>query len=293
MTWRRQDLPSDRENIGRFLPWLVAFMVYLSILALAGLMALEEMARHWDHGVSGTLTVQIPPGETANDNARLIGAVLEVLAGKSGIVSVQPIPPARVAALLEPWLGPAVQSADLPLPLLIDVEVDSGVTVDTRAWTAEMNSVAPGASVDDHRTWLRRLVGLVRSVEALSAGILVLIIAVTVVAVIFTTRTGLAVHREVIEVLHLIGARDTYIANQFAVRAFGMGIRGGLLGLALAAPTIAGIGLLGSRMEEGLIPEVTFGIFHWAAFAVMPLLSAVTAMVSARLTVLRSLARMI
>lgn len=293
MSWRRYDLPKERDEVGRFLPWLIAFLVYLSIIALAGLLALEEMTAHWDRGVAGTMTVHVPPAAKADEAPRRMKNVLDVLAGTQGIARAEVISQERVAELLEPWLGPGVRDADLPLPVLVDVELASGASVDIAKLGAALEAAAPGTAVDDHQTWLRRLVSLAQSVEILAVGMLALVGFVTVLAVIFATRTALAVNREVIEVLHLIGAHDAYIAGQFATRAFLMGLRGGLFGLALAVPTLLGVGLLGARLEQGLLPQIAFGIPQWGAFVLVPVLAALTAMVSARMTVLRTLGRMV
>ncbi len=293
MSWRRFDLPNDREDIGRFLPWLVAFMVYLSIVALAGLLALERMTARWDHGVVGTLTVHMAPAATAEQNARRLKDATDVLTATPGVARAEPVPAARVAELLEPWLGPSVRDADLPLPLLIDVELRDEPEVDLGQLGRSLDAVVPGTAVDDHRSWLRRLVSLARAVEALAAAMLGLVALVTVVAVVFATRAGLAVNRDVIEVLHLIGAHDAYIASQFAARAFKTAFKGGLLGFLLAAPTLFAIGFFAARIEEGLLPRIEFGPVHWGMFAAVPLLAAMAALVSARTTVLRTLGRMV
>jgi cell division transport system permease protein len=293
MSWRRYDLPEERDEIGRFMPWLVAFMVYLSIVAIAGLLALDAMTARWDRGVVGTLTVHVSPAPTAEENAKRLKDAIEVLAGTRGIARAEAVPAEKVAELLEPWLGPSVREADLPLPLLIDVELQQDSKVDLELLGRSLDAVVPGTAVDDHRSWLRRLVSLVRAVETLAAGMLALVALVTVVAVVFATRAGLAVNRDVIEVLHLIGAHDAYIARQFAGRAFKTALKGGVFGLALAAPTLFGVAFFASRIEEGLLPRVELGPVQWGIFAAVPLVAALAALVSARSTVLRTLGRMV
>ena len=107
------------------------------------------------------------------------------------------------------------------------------------------------------------------------------------------TRTGLAVHREAIEVRHLIGAQDGYIAGQFAARALVLGLKGGLIGLALGLPALFGLGTLGTSLASAVLPELSVGIQHWVAVLVLPLIVAVIAMLTARLTVMRTLKRML
>ncbi len=290
---RRSDLPLDHDALGRFLPWLIAFMVYLAALALAGMLVLNAMAARWDKGVGDTLTVQIAPADSPEKDARRMRSALGILRSTPGVARAQPIDEGRLMELLEPWLGTAGAAKDLPLPRLIDVELKSGARVDAAALAKRLAAAVPDAAVDDHRVWLERLIRLIRTVEALATAVLVLIGLATAGTVVFTTRTGLAIHHEAIEVLHLIGAQDSYVARQFAGRALAMGLRGGVIGLVFAVPTLLGIGYLAARMEAALLPDVTLDPQHWAALAGLPLAVAAIAMVTARLTVMRTLARML
>lgn len=301
MFQRRSDLPLDKDPASRFLPWLIAFMVFLAVLALSGVTVLHHMAENWDSDVSGTLTVQIPPAEIlkgapsnpkrlkAQDKQRL-DSVMKVLRETPDIQHAEVIPAARVARLLEPWLGRGAQVADLPLPRLIDVRLKDGATLNEPALAARLKGVAFGTQIDSHRVWLNRLLSLLRSVQGLAIAVLAFILAATVGTVIFTTRTSLAIHRDITEVLHLTGAHDTYIARQFGAHALRLGLKGGALGLALALPTLWAVGSLADG--GGLLPTLQMGWGGWIAVAALPILVAVLAMTTARRTVLGSLARM-
>lgn len=285
---RRSDLPLERDALGGFLPWLIAFMVYLAIIALAGVLVLETMAGRWDKGMSGTLTVQIPA--TGKDDDRRLEAAMGVIRAMPGVFHAEALDTGRLMALLEPWLGASAGIEDFPLPRLIDVEVASGSRVDAAALSRRLAAVAPGSTVDDHGVWLNRLIRLIRTAEILAAVVMALIGLACVGTVIFTTRTGLAIHQEAIEVLHLIGAQDKYVARQFANRALSLGLRGGVAGMALAAPTLLGLGALARSME--VLPDFSLSAVHWGVLAGLPLIAALIAMVTARVTVLRTLARM-
>ncbi|MCB2102959.1 MAG: hypothetical protein KDE22_18930, partial [Rhodobacterales bacterium] len=295
---RRADLPLDRDGVSRFLPWLVAFMVFLAVLVLAGVLVLDGLAERWVAGAGDTLTVQIMPAETDNPagdpavEARNLEAVLGVLRAHPALDRVAPIPRAQVLDLLEPWLG-AVSGADLPLPQLVDVGVRRGAHLDLDALRLSLNRAAPGVAVDDHGVWLGRLVRLVRLVEALGAVIIGLVGLVTAATVVFTTRMGLAVHREAIEVLHLIGAQDSYIARQFAAHALRQGLRGGLIGLALALAAMAGIAFLVRDLNAGLVTDLGLGVGGWLVVALVPVLVAALATATARVSMARALARML
>lgn len=293
LIYKRSDLPLDKDAHSRFLPWLIAFMVFLAVLAFAGILVLRETAAKWDQGVGGTLTVQIATTDNPTRDQRNLQEVLNVLAATSDIDRYEVIDEARMLRLLEPWLGPGAKVGDLPLPRLIDVGIAPGSKFKIETLRARLGERVPEAAVDDHRVWLDRLVRLIETVELVAMLVLLFICLATVGTVIFTTRTGLSVHREAIEVLHLIGARDSYIAAQFAGRAMLLGLRGGVIGLALGLPALLGIGYLAESLEGGALPDVSFGLVEWAVLILIPVGVAALAMATARVTVLRSLARML
>lgn len=294
--WRqRLDIPLNRDSSVRFLPWIIGLMVYLAGLALAGTLVLNGTLARWDRSLSGTLTVQLPPVEPGKDDA--LPLVLQILRETAGVKNAEPLGTEATGRLLEPWLGNALSAEDLPLPRLIDLRIDTDAPPDLAALRARLAAAVPQAVLDDHRLWLDRLASLVVSVELTALAVVALIGAAAVLTVVFTTRAGLAVHHGVIEVLHLIGARDTYIARQFERQALELGLRGGIMGLLLTIATLALIGhaseataLLGERMR--LVPALELRFWQWLLIALLPAAAAGIAMLTARFTVLRALARM-
>lgn len=295
MLGRRSDLPLKGDATSRFLPWLVALMVYLSAVAVAGAFVLGGLVSRWDHDVAGTLTVQVAPvpgeaGEMLTDER--VRQAVDLLRRTSGVKAARALDKQQIIALLEPWLGSAEVVRDLPLPRLIDVSVDSDARMDLGDLADRLGNAVPGASLDDHRVWLSRLINLSLTTQWVTIGIVVVIGGVTSATVVYATRTGMAVHKGVIEVLHLIGAHDDYIARQFADRAFSLGFSGGLLGLALAVPTLGAIGWAARRVEGGFLPSLSLPILGWVVIALLPLAAAGLSMYTARLTVHGTLARM-
>jgi cell division transport system permease protein len=292
---RRSDLPLKGDATSRFLPWLVALMVYLSAVAVAGVLVLAGLVERWDHDVTGTLTVQVQPvpgeaGELLTDERVRMAA--DLMRRTPGILAARPLDKQQTLALLEPWLGSAEVVKDLPLPRLIDVSLESNSKVDLGRLADLLGKAVPGATIDDHRVWLSRLVMLSRTTEWVAVAILVLIGFVTSATVVYATKTGMSVHKGVIEVLHLIGAHDDYIARQFADRAFSLGFSGGLVGLALAVPTLTAIGWAAKRIEGGFLPSLGLPFAGWVVIGLLPVLAALLAMYTARLTVHGALSRM-
>ncbi|MBF0561521.1 MAG: cell division protein [Alphaproteobacteria bacterium] len=297
MFTQRTDLPFGNDSNSRFLPWMVAVMVFLATIAMSGALALEVILDRWNHDVTGTMTIQIMPatGEAAEANRETqhrVDAAVKVLLTTPGVASARPLDLAQIGKLLEPWLGSTELLADLPVPRLIDVTLHDGVMLDLPSLEARLSAAAPEASVEDHQVWLSKLVRLGHGLEILAILMVGMVAVATAATVIYATRTGLAIHRSVIEVLHMIGAQDDYIARQFAHSSLMLGLRGGTIGLGLALPALMTISWLAGRTEGGLIPELALRPIHWLMLACLPLAVAYLAMVAARLTVHRALIRM-
>jgi cell division transport system permease protein len=295
MLTRRLDIPLNRDSSVRFLPWIIALMVYLAGLALAGTLVLQGALARWNESLAGTLTVQLPPAEAGKPDP--LPATLELLRATPGVIRAVALTRAATAKLIEPWLGSSLSPDDLALPRLIDLRINPAAAPDLTALKARLADAAPGAELDDHRLWLDRLAGFAISMEATALAIVLLIGGAAVLTVVFTTRAGLAVHHAVIEVLHLIGARDSYIAGQFQRQALDLGLRGGLVGLLLTVLTLFGIGragapsaIFGERVH--LLPTMQLAAWHWLVLAILPAAAALIAMLTARMTVLRALKRM-
>lgn len=286
MFGRSAALAFDDDPANRYLPWIVALMVYLAILALAGAFALGGTAERWQNARSDRLTVQVPPGGAGLDR------VIELLGATPGITDVRRLERSELIALLEPWLGTANAAGDLPLPDLIDVTVARDAMPDLEVLAARLAEQAPGVSIDDHDQWMGRLAGAARAVQVMALALTALITGAATATLVFATRASLAVHRETIDVLHLIGAQDGFIARAFERRALGLGLRGGLIGLGLATFTYALLMPVTAGLEAPLMPRFDLSPTGFATLAALPLASAAIAMVTARLVVLKELAKL-
>ena len=286
------DLSFDSDASRHFVPLIVAVMVYLATLALAGSMSIGGTVDQWRDAVRGSMTVQLPgqPGGQQSPEAQAgITAVTSVLLATTGVVSAAPIPVSDIQALLEPWLGSADLPADLPVPVLIDVTLDEGVSLDPKGLAQRLAALVPGVQVSDNGASLERLVRLARSVQWVAAIIVALVGGAATSIIIFATHAGMSAHGKTIELLHLIGAHDSYIARQFQFRLLVLSLIGGALGLALGAMTLVALTLLSSQVQVSLLPRLSLTPSHWAILAMLPIFGTAIATVTARMTVSRSL----
>jgi len=138
------------------------------------------------------------------------------------------------------------------------------------------------AVVDDHSVWIkdiRRSAGVVRWT---GSGLFLLIAVAAAAVVAFATRSGLVARRDVVEVLHLAGAEDGYIANLFELRFARIAAVAGAVGAAAAAVLAGGLRLAGGG--QGLTPALPFAWTDLLAVLPCPLVAALVAALAARLT---------
>jgi len=286
----RLDLPFQQDASGRFLPWIIALMVYLAAMGGIGLIWLSDALIQWNASLASSLTLQVP----ADVSQPRIEMALGALKQTKGVVSARLLQPEETSKLLQPWLGNSVAVATLPLPHLVDIRIDPQATIDYTTLRQQLDSIVPNAQLDNNRSWLGTVRDFAVRIEGVITAGVIAVTALIVAIIIFAARIGLAIHRSVIELLHLLGARDAYIARQFQVHALSLGLRGGVIGGAAAALTVMVLGPAG-RMLELPMPINTHGLLDWRIWlliVVVGLAAGGIAMATARITVLRQLARM-
>jgi uncharacterized SAM-binding protein YcdF (DUF218 family) len=148
------------------------------------------------------------------------------------------VPPEDLRRTLERWLGPEGAKADLPLPVIIDVDLRPGA--DPSAVSDRIERDVPGARFVAHRTSLAPLLDALRGLTLLAVGLVLLIALASAAAIVLAARGALDTHRATIEVMHGIGATDDQVARlflrQIAIDALLGGIGGAVVaGLILAA----------------------------------------------------------
>ena len=281
-------LPEGRESQG-VLPWVIAVMVYLMLLAVAGGIGVVSATQGWSQDMARSWTVQIlsPEGEERDAEVK---AVMRFLSEQPGVAGVNVVPEAEARALLEPWLGESARSPELPVPALIDVALAPDAVLDSDTVAEQLKAYAPSSAIDNHDEWLGQLSAFAHGLQALAYMIVGLVALATVAIVTFSTRAGLSSHHETIEILHLIGAEDRQIAREFQWRYLGHGLKGSLVGALAGIATVAGIGAMAQRLgSEGILSSFSFGAGSWALLAALPLLVALLTMLTARWTVHRAL----
>ena len=214
---------------GRALIAVVAIMTFLASMTTGVVMLVRASAAEWQSDVASELTIQVRPSP-GRDIERDLRAVADAVRGQPGILDVRPFSKEESAKLLEPWLGTGLSLDDLPVPRVVVARIAPGATPDLVALRRAVAQAAPAASVDDHRAWIERMRSMTGAIVLTGTGVLVLVIIATVILVSFATKGAMAANRPIVEVLHFVGAKDSYIANHFLRHFLRLGLEGGLIG---------------------------------------------------------------
>ena len=294
----------DRINVlppetgsGAPLLMVIAAMCYLAALTICGVLSVNQAVGDWTSALEQTITVQIDPvsledGDADSAEVRL-NAALAVLEAEPGIKDAKAISQEDAMRMLEPWLGTADLADELPIPRLIEIELDPSVTLDLPGLETRISKQIPGVKIDDHTKWNEQILVFADFLETIAFTILALIIATTIAIIVFATRAGLDAREDIVEVLHLIGARDEYIAQEFQYQNLKLGLYASLIGMGAAFATLILMaalgGLWGSADQAYLLPPVDITLNAILSLLLVPLAAAAVIATTTRITVVNVL----
>ncbi len=289
--------PSDARLLpeGRMagpMPWVIAIMMFLTVLAAAAGLSLSATASGLDADLSGRLTVQVVEADTTQ-RARFVRALSKELPKLAAVDTVSVVSDDDMNGLLRPWFGDAFSRDDLPVPALIDISLKRKNPGDLNAVRALVKSVSTASRVDEHSQWLAPLARLLGSLKWISITLVLLMAAAMAFTVVLVARAALNSHRETIEVMHLLGANDAQVAGLFQRRIALDALFGGSVGFLMALITLF---LIRSRLlalGSDLATTYGPGWLGWLTIFLLPLFGVLLAMAAARYTVMLALKRML
>ncbi|MGA0607705.1 cell division protein FtsX [Phenylobacterium sp. VNQ135] len=279
--WRPAPFLPEKDARDPALIFVVAVLCFLACLTALGVIAADRAAGGWANQLRGeaTVIVRASGGETPDAAA---ARAAETLAGVRGVAEARALEREKAYELVRPWLGDVTDLDDLPVPRLVAVTLEREQPATAEQLTIALRAQGLDIVVDDHSVWIkdiRRAAGVVRWT---GAGVFLLIALAAGAVVAFATRAGLAARRDVVEVLHLAGAEDGYIAALFQLRFAGIAAVSGAIGAAAAAGLGAMLRLVGGG--GGVTPVLPIAWLDLLAVLPCPLIAAAVAAVAARLT---------
>jgi cell division transport system permease protein len=278
---------------GRALTAVIAIMTFLAALTTGGVVMVVNAAGDWQAEVGREVTIQVRPA-AGRDVEADVRAAVAIARAAPGVADAQAYSRDESAKLLEPWLGSALPLNDLPIPRMIVVKL-GGAKPDFTSLRSALAAQVPGASLDDHRGWIDRMRATAHTAVAVGIGVLCLVLAVTILSVTFATHGAMAANRPIIEVLHYVGATDSFVAGQFQRHFLLLGLRGGALGGGAAIVLFglmqaANAWLGGPAGNVSLFGSLSLGATGYIVIVAQAILLGVVAALASRQTVNRTLA---
>ncbi|AKM08651.1 cell division protein FtsX [Pelagerythrobacter marensis] len=275
------------------MPWVIAIMVALTVIAAAGGLALQNMADAARAELDGGATVQVLEA-LPQEREQQTDAVEAALSADPAVATYRRVPESELEELLEPWLGIGSGEATVPVPALIDVRLRGAANADAVArLQARLTEIAPGARVDAQASWLGPVFDVIAALQWLAIALVVLLALTSATAVWLAARSALGSNRNTIEIIHLLGGTDGQIARIFQRSIAQDALIGGIVGLALGLTAMFVLARQFRQLGSGMIAGGGLGMGDWVALAAIPLAGVVIAIVTARFTVLSALRRIL
>ncbi len=288
-------VPVDSAG-GQALAAVIAILTFLAALCAGGAEMVATSSAQWRSEIAREVTIQIRPNpqrSIEDDVARAVALARQA----PGVEEAQAFSKEQSERLLEPWLGTGLDFNDLPVPRLIVIKIQEDARPDFGPLRQSLQSEIPGASLDDHALWVSRLSTMANTIIGTGIFLVTLVLVAAGLAVIFATRGAMAGNREVVDVLHFVGADDDFIAKEFQRRFFKLGLRGAAVGAGAALVLTIVLGFIARSWRAspaGDQLEALFGAFSigWTGYLVVVLIALLVAVITgvvSRLTVRRFL----
>lgn len=275
------------------MPWVIAIMIFLTVLAAAAGLALAQAASNVSNDLARQATVQIieaNPDQRASQ-AEEVAALLR----KSPLVGeARTLPPEEITKLIEPWLGAQQLGDDIPLPALIDLELTEVASEQhLDQLRAAITAIAPDARIEPSSSYIAPVITLIRSLQWIAFALVALLAVATAAAVIISARSALNTHGETIAVVHLLGGTDRQISRLFQRRIALDALLGGLIGLVGGVGIVLLVSHQLSALGSGLTQSLGLNWLSWLIISLIPILGMLLAMVTARWTVIGALKKIL
>lgn len=288
---RVYDLPLNRGSGSAFLVLLIGLMTFLAMMALAASFALSAMTTRWSSGLEGRLTVEIPATDAGGQSLKhedvksRTDQIAAALQQHPAVANVHVLTDQEITDLLKPWLGDDLPMANLPVPGLVSIQLRQSDSSTMKQLSERILNIDPRAKLDTHEEWLRDIIRFTGALQ-FAAAILTIVIGVTTAAAVAgAVRARMAVNRDEIEILHLMGAADSYISRQFQRHSLVLSLQGAVAGLIAGTLALVTISWICGHMEVDLVPDFSLKIWQMLVLACLPPAAAAISMFTARHTV--------
>lgn len=289
-------LPLDQAQETPFLLLLIALMSFLASVCGFGYIAMNKITQNWKSGLENRATIEI--SILGEDGQALTEQEIDskkqradsLLENYPGLISYEILDGGAIQDIVSPWLGDSLKNSDIPLPVLINLDYEDHM--DIESFSETLSNTIPGATLDTHQQWLKQIVSL-SSVFEISALFLCLLIGFIIFAAVTgAIQSSIAVHQDKIELLHLMGAQDLYITKLFQAHILTLLGKAGLTGTLLASFFIYILQNLFQDPDDVTALSFSFTFMNYVSILIIPILLCIIGVWTARVNVFRALKEM-
>ena len=289
----RAELPFKKDGANLFLEIISIISVFLFTITLAGFFMINSLVNSWDKGIVNGFTVQVTDEKTTDETQAdvRLNKVINFFEQIENVEKVRLVSDKKIAKLMRPWLGDSVDVSVLPMPKLIEVKVKANSSFNFDKVAKDLSKVAPYTSINAHQVWLNKLIVFAKSVKALAFSILLLVLIICSFSIFYATKTSLGIHQNIIEILHIMGATDDYIAKQYARRGFFIGFVSGLIGVLAGGAVLWFMADVAAGLKGGIFDKASLDTVSVMYILTLPMITALISMFTSYYTVRKTLGK--
>jgi cell division transport system permease protein len=286
-----QEIPFTQMASRHYIPWLMALLVFLLTLLLSGTFSMGVSLSSFLKSHSQKISIELPVnGESNREHLnKTLAQVREIVEPIPGFIEMEEVSSEKMVELIRPWIGPLETIADLQLPFIVDVKFSDETNLDTVGLTKQLREICAGARIESFGKWKDNLKILSQSFTLFAYLVVSFIILTTATMVVLIAKSSLTAYRHILNVLRLMGAKDSYIANQFQNQSFYLVLKGSFMGIGLALPVIVFFAWFANYFEIPYIYRSLPSFYNLAVIFLIPFVMASLCLLVARLAVLRTL----
>ena len=281
------DIPFSKDNTQQIIPIIVALMSYLVAIFLILGLQLNTGLFKWNSLYTKSISITIP----TNNHEKTADKITALLEQFPDIKTFEVLQKSEINELISPWFSKNKLPDVIKIPLVIDVVLKRQNARIVDNITMKTKKIFPKARISVHKKWVENALNLISGIQIFSFLMVTILVIITVAVVILTTRIELKLHHYVIELLHTIGAKDDYIARQFAQNAFWLGIKGAISGVFFAWLTMIGIFFLTRELELPFFSNQNNIVIYVSLGVVLVTVPFITTIFT-KYTVIKNLAKM-
>jgi cell division transport system permease protein len=283
------------------LPLIFVFIVFLLSFVISCTFLFTKGFHDWGSSRKSKITIEVPfnspsPGisseQGASMHAQKVDAIIDKVRGMPGCTGIRTVDPAKIRSMMEAWTGEQGINSQFQFPTLLDAifQTSDGVSVD--GIVQQLRLISSDITVENHNLWSKKLAVLGHSLEIVSLIIGCFILLCLVIIVALITKSSLQAYYSTLDILRLMGAKNSYIANIFQVYVLKTSIKGGAIGFCLAVPTVY---LLIIAIQHLGLGGIAWNSIFMNIFIVLIFIPAVVVLISilvSRLVILAQLRRL-